>query len=245
MRVIQSMASINPEDTIIGQYTKSSDGQKLGYKDDGSVPNDSVCPTFCAAIAHINNSRWDGVPILIKAGKGSFGPLVSFFTNISPLSFSPYTPKLTHVSSPLALQESKTEIRIQFKPTSLALLPSTTPNALTIRVQPDEGVYLQINSNLPSLRPGPRTVPMDLDLTYRGRVPEGQIPDAYESLILDAVRGDYTHSVRGDELDASWRVFTPLLHYLDQGGGQLNEYAFGEYYGGFGPLFGARGFTWD
>lgn len=74
---------------------------------------------------------------------------------------------------------------------------------------------------------------MGLDLTYRGRVPEGQIPDAYESLILDAVRGDYTHSVRGDELDASWRVFTPLLHFIDQGGGQLKEYAFGEYFGDF------------
>ncbi|MCJ1470864.1 Glucose-6-phosphate 1-dehydrogenase [Pseudocyphellaria aurata] len=209
-RVIPSMASIKPEDTIIGQYTRTSDGQKPGYKDDDSVPNDSRCPTFCAAIAYINNSRWNGVPILIKAGK--------------------------------ALNESKTEIRIQFKLTSLPLLPSTTPNTLTIRVQPDEGVYLQINSNLPSLHTGPRTVPMDLDLTYRGRVPEGQIPGAYESLILDAVKGDYTHSVRGDELDASWRVFTPLLHFLDQGGGQLTEYAFGEHFGGL-ALF--KGFTRD
>lgn len=222
------MASISPEDIVIGQYTKSSDGQKPGYKDEDSVPNDSRCPTFCAAIAHINNPRWNGVPILIKAGKGPLGPspLVLYL----PLSFlSPAThPKLTPVSFSLALHESKTEIRVQFKLTSSALLPSTTPNTLTIRVQPDEGVYLQINSNLPSLRPGPRTMPMELDLTYRGRVAEGQIPDAYESLILDAVRGDYTHSVRGDELDASWRVFTPLLHFLDQGGGQLKEYAFGK-----------------
>ncbi|MCJ1270281.1 Glucose-6-phosphate 1-dehydrogenase [Lobaria immixta] len=209
VRVIQSMASIKPEDTIIGQYIKSADGQKPGYKDDDAVPKDSHCPTFCAAIAHINNSRWNGVPILIKAGKGLHGPS-RLALNLSP-----------------TLQESKTEIRVQFKTTSLALLPSTIPNTLTIRVQPDEGVYLQINSNLPGLRPGPRTVPMGLDLTYRGRVPEGQIPDAYESLILDAVKGDYTHSVRGDELDANWRVFTPLLHFIDQGGGQLTEYAFG------------------
>ena len=217
------MASIKPEDTMIGQYTKSSDGQKAGYKDDNSVPNNSRCPTFCAAIAHINNSRWNGVPILIKAGKGPHSP--SRLLLYLPLTFSV---PLTQVSVPSALQESKTEIRIQFKLTSLALLPSTVSNTLTIRVQPDEGVYLQINSNLPSLRPGPRTVPMELDLTYRGHVPEGQIPSAYENLILDAVRGDYTHSVRGDELDASWRVFTPLLQFLDQGGGKLKEYAFGE-----------------
>lgn len=227
------MASIKPEDTIIGQYTRASDGQKSGYKDDDSVPNDSRCPTFCAAIAHINNSRWNGVPILIKAGKGLLAPLVTFLY-LSLISLSPAIHlELTHFSTPLALNESKTEIRIQFKLTSLPLLPSTTPNTLTIRVQPDEGVYLQINSNLPTLHSGPRTVPMELDLTYRGRVSEGQIPGAYESLILDAVRGDYTHSVRGDELDASWRVFTPLLHFLDQGGGQLTEYAFGEYFGDF------------
>lgn len=85
---------------------------------------------------------------------------------------------------------------------------------------------------------------MGLDLTYRGRVPEGQIPDAYESLILDAVKGDYTHSVRGDELDASWRVFTPLLHFLDQGGGQLKEYAFGEHFEGLATSL-ARRFTLD
>lgn len=68
------MASIKAEDTIIGQYIKSADGQKPGYKDDDAVPKDSHCPTFCAAIAHINNPRWNGVPILIKAGKGSLGP---------------------------------------------------------------------------------------------------------------------------------------------------------------------------
>ena len=67
----------------------------------------------------------------------------------------------------------------------------------------------------------------ELDLTYRGNFSEGQIPDAYESLILDALKGDFTHSVRGDELDASWRVFTPMLHYIDEGRQKLEQYAFG------------------
>lgn len=172
-----------------------------------------------------------------QSWKRSSWPLSS-----SPLPVSHFHRPADSVSVPSALKESKTEIRIQFKLSSSALLPSTIPNTLTIRVQPDEGVYLQINSNLPSLRPGPRTVPMELDLTYRGRVSEGQIPNAYENLILDAVRGDYTHSVRGDELDASWRVFTPLLHFLDQGGGELKEYAFGEWFGRVGALTGKRAY---
>ena len=74
-----------------------------------------------------------------------------------------------------------------------------------------------------------QTVATDLDLTYRGRVPKGQIPQAYESLLLDALKGDYTHAVREDELDASWRVFTPLLRFLDEKEGVVPEgYAFGK-----------------
>lgn len=57
-----------------------------------------------------------------------------------------------------------------------------------------------------------KIAPIDLDLTFRDR----QIPEAYEALLLDALRGDFSRSVRGDELDESWRIFTPLLHYLDE-----------------------------
>lgn len=61
-----------------------------------------------------------------------------------------------------------------------------------------------------------QTVVTELDLTYRRRFSDLKIPEAYESLILDALKGDHSNFVRDDELDASWRVFTPLLHYLDQ-----------------------------
>lgn len=67
--------------------------------------------------------------------------------------------------------------------------------------------------------------PIDLDLTFRDR----QIPEAYEVLLLDALVGDFSRSVRGDELDESWRVFTPLLHWLDgEEVGSLRGYAYGE-----------------
>ena len=93
---------------------------------------------------------------------------------------------------------------------------------MTIRVQPDEGVYLTINSSVPALTT--RTEPIDLDLTYRGR----EIPEAYEALLLDAIRGDYSRSVREDELDASWKIFTPLLHRLDRDDAEKpREYPYG------------------
>jgi glucose-6-phosphate 1-dehydrogenase len=60
-----------------------------------------------------------------------------------------------------------------------------------------------------------QTVMTELDLTYRRRFSDLKIPEAYESLILDAFKGDHSNFVRDDELDASWKIFTPLLHYLD------------------------------
>lgn len=83
-----------------------------------------------------------------------------------------------------------------------------------IRVQPNESVYIKMNSKLPGL--SMQTVVTELDLTYRRRFSDLKIPEAYESLVLDALKGDHSNFVRDDELDASWRIFTPLLHYLDQ-----------------------------
>jgi len=80
-------------------------------------------------------------------------------------------------------------------------------------VQPNESVYIKMNSKLPGL--SMQTVVTELDLTYRRRFSDLKIPEAYESLILDALKGDHSNFVRDDELDASWRIFTPLLHYLD------------------------------
>lgn len=112
------------------------------------------------------------------------------------------------------MHESKTEIIVQFKSSPNAIIFSDqqdiAPNRMTIRVQPNEGVFLTVNSCMPSLHL--KIAPIDLDLTFRDR----QIPEAYEALLLDALRGDFSRSVRGDELDESWRIFTPLLHYLDE-----------------------------
>jgi glucose-6-phosphate 1-dehydrogenase len=112
-----------------------------------------------------------------------------------------------------ALNEQKTEIRIQFKDVTSGIFTNIPRNELVIRVQPNESVYIKMNSKLPGL--SMQTVGTELDLTYRRRFSDLKIPEAYESLILDALKGDHSNFVRDDELDASWRIFTPLLHYLD------------------------------
>ncbi|RDA92301.1 hypothetical protein CP533_3256 [Ophiocordyceps camponoti-saundersi (nom. inval.)] len=112
-----------------------------------------------------------------------------------------------------ALNEQKTEIRVQFKDVSSGIFKDIPRNELVMRIQPNESVYIKMNSKLPGLTM--QTVVTELDLTYRRRFSDLKIPEAYESLILDCIKGDHSNFVRDDELDASWRIFTPLLHYLD------------------------------
>ncbi|KAK3717812.1 Glucose-6-phosphate 1-dehydrogenase [Vermiconidia calcicola] len=181
VRVLRGMPSIEPKNVIIGQYEKSLDGTKPGYKEDDTVPKESRCPTFTSMVAYIKNERWDGVPFILKAGK--------------------------------ALNEQKTEVRIQYKDVTSGIFKDIPRNELVLRVQPNESVYIKMNSKLPGL--SMQTTVTELDLTYRRRFSDLKIPEAYESLILDALKGDHSNFVRDDELDASWRIFTPLLHYLD------------------------------
>ncbi len=112
-----------------------------------------------------------------------------------------------------ALDQAKVEIRVQFKDVTSGIFSNIPRNELVLRVQPDESVYMKMNSKLPGL--SMRTATTELDLTYKKRFSDLKIPEAYEALILDAFKGDHSNFVRDDELDHSWRVFTPLLHYLD------------------------------
>jgi glucose-6-phosphate 1-dehydrogenase len=112
-----------------------------------------------------------------------------------------------------ALNERKAEVRVQFRDAS-PLFPHLARNELVVRVQPDEAIYLKTHSKVPGLE---TVVAMrELDLTYSERFPGAFLPDAYERLIYDVLRGDHNLFVRNDELLASWQIFTPLLHELDR-----------------------------
>ncbi|GJJ07466.1 hypothetical protein Clacol_001668 [Clathrus columnatus] len=127
-----------------------------------------------------------------------------------------------------ALNEAKVEIRIQFKDVTQGIFKDIPRNELVIRIQPNETVYLKLNTKTPGLKF--RTVPVELDLTYKKRFSETYIPEAYEALILDAIKGDHSNFVRDDELEAAWKIFTPLLHLIDGVGGQrpsLVRYPYG------------------
>ncbi|KAK2451474.1 Glucose-6-phosphate 1-dehydrogenase 5, cytoplasmic [Trifolium repens] len=116
-----------------------------------------------------------------------------------------------------ALESRKADIRIQFKdvPGDIFKCQKQGRNEFVIRLQPSEAMYMKLTVKQPGLEMS--TVQSELDLSYRQRYQGLTIPEAYERLILDTIRGDQQHFVRRDELKASWEIFTPLLHRIDKG----------------------------
>ncbi|XP_077211231.1 glucose-6-phosphate 1-dehydrogenase, chloroplastic-like isoform X2 [Tasmannia lanceolata] len=190
VKVLRSMRPLQLDDVIIGQYKGHIKGGKSypAYTDDPTVPKDSLTATFSALALFIDNARWDGVPFLMKAGK--------------------------------ALHTRRAEIRVQFRhvpgnlfKTNFGTDLDKATNELVIRVQPDEAIYLKINNKIPGL--GMRIDRSKLNLLYATRY-SNAIPDAYERLLLDAIKGEHRLFIRSDELDAAWALFTPLLKDLEE-----------------------------
>jgi len=131
--VLRAIPPIESKDVIIGQYV--GNGEKPGYLEDKTVPKDSRCATFAALVIHIRNERWDGVPFILKAGKGT--PHSSLYVDLK--------------ANRAALNEQKTEVRIQFKDIPSGIFKDIPRNELVIRVQPNEAVYMKMNTKLPGL----------------------------------------------------------------------------------------------
>eukprot|EP01127_Copromyxa_protea_P006990 TRINITY_DN16923_c0_g1_i1.p1 TRINITY_DN16923_c0_g1~~TRINITY_DN16923_c0_g1_i1.p1 ORF type:complete len:536 (+),score=161.78 TRINITY_DN16923_c0_g1_i1:159-1766(+) len=126
-----------------------------------------------------------------------------------------------------AVDERKAEIRIQFRDNPGHLFPNAQRNELVIKVQPAEAVYVKVMNKTPGL--SSNLVISDLDLTYNEKFADRYTPDAYERLILEAIRGDHNLFVRSDELSAAWRIFTPALHKLEEEKIMPLKYPFGSY----------------
>jgi len=196
VKVLKCVKPIVLEDVVLGQYGEDPLGSETSYIDDPTVPNDSVTPTFAAAVLHVQNDRWAGVPFILKCGK--------------------------------ALDARKAEIRVQFQEPYNNLYPNMkrSRNELVIRVQPNEAIYLKMNLKEPGLSGD--VCHKELDFTYKAGF--GGKPDvrgAYETLIYDVIRGDHNLFVRGDELTAAWKIFTPLLHRIEGEKIKPEPYEFG------------------
>lgn len=101
-----------------------------------------------------------------------------------------------------ALGKKITEVSIHFKELPRCLFKNCAANVLTFRIQPDESVRLLINNKIPGF--GITLHQADLDFSY-GRVFKGEIPPAYERLLLDFMEGDQRLFIRSDEIESAWK----------------------------------------
>ncbi|KAI1733116.1 glucose-6-phosphate dehydrogenase, NAD binding domain-containing protein [Ditylenchus destructor] len=199
VKVLKTIKPVELNDVVLGQYLGNPEGKdedsRLGYLDDPTVPNDSVTPTYATAMLKVHNERWEGVPFFLRCGK--------------------------------ALNERKAEVRIQYKDVPGDIFPTGAlkRDELVIRVQPNEAVYMKLNTKKPGF--GFDAEETELDLTLSSRHKDLRLPDAYERLFFDLFSGFQYNFVRADELEHAWRIFTPLLKKIENEKIQPEKYVFG------------------
>ena len=162
------------------------DGREVaGYREDEGVNAASTTETYVGLRVALDNWRWAGVPFYIRTGK--------------------------------RLPKRTTEIAIQFKRPPLEIFkrvsPSpVAPSLLIVNVQPDEGISLRFEAKLPGSRM--QLAPVMMHFRYRTAF-GGEIPEAYETLLLDALIGDSTLFARADFAETAWSLITPVHEAWD------------------------------
>jgi glucose-6-phosphate 1-dehydrogenase len=182
-KVLNSVHRVNPQtDAVRGQYAAGQrDGEPLaGYLQEDGVAAHSSTETFVALKLGIDNWRWAGVPFYLRTGK--------------------------------AMSKRQSEIVIQFKRPPFSLFRNTatealTPNALVIKLQPDEGAMLTFGAKIPGPKIEIGQVKMDFHYKdYFQNAPS----TGYETLIYDCMIGDATLFQRSDSVMAGWDIVKPV-----------------------------------
>jgi glucose-6-phosphate 1-dehydrogenase len=187
VKVLRSIVPPRPERvgemSVRGQYGPGViAGQPvLGYLDEPGVAPDSRTETYTALRLEISNWRWAGVPFYLRTGKRLARKLTEIAVTLRPVPH-------------LAFQ-SEGSLGVQ-------------PNQIILTVQPDEGVTVSLGAKIPGTRM--RIRPVNMEFHY-GTSFLSESPEAYERLILDAMRGDATLFTRNDEIEALWGIIDPIL----------------------------------
>jgi glucose-6-phosphate 1-dehydrogenase len=205
LKVLRALRPIEPHEvaplTVRGQYTAGAiDGQPVaGYLADLGADSPSATETFVALKAAVCTWRWANVPFYLRTGK--------------------------------RLPEKVSEIVVQFRALPFSIFPADVadwqPNRLIIRLQPEEGMRLGMMTKDPGpggLRLSPTGLDIHFEKTFNVR-----LPDAYERLLMDTVRGDATLFMRRDEVEAAWTWVEPILEVWSGRPDQPRPYAAGSW----------------
>jgi glucose-6-phosphate 1-dehydrogenase len=186
VKVYKSIRPMRPsqieECCIRGQYGPGEAGGKRteGYLKAKGVEAGSTTETFAAIRVNIDNWRWSGAPFYIRTGK--------------------------------TLSKKLSEVVVRFRSPPQTLFQKQCespvyPNDLVIRVAPEEGISLRLNGKVPGGAMNIKSVAMDFNYKTTFHV---EAPEAYERLIIDAILGEQTLFIRGDEAEAAWAVIDPI-----------------------------------
>ena len=189
VKLLKSIRPLTPADVarqvVRGQYFAGSvAGQaRPGYRQETKVSPSSNVETYVGMQLFIDNWRWSGVPFYLRTGKN--------------------------------LPQSASEVRIQFQPTPNVLFAAQCgrhldDNALTLRLQPDEGISLRFNGKVPGV--GLAVRPVRMNFSYNAEF-GAYTPEAYERLLLEAIAGDATLFIRRDEVETAWQIVDSIRNY--------------------------------
>jgi glucose-6-phosphate 1-dehydrogenase len=200
LKVLRNLVPIRDADVahrvVRGQYGAGTvEGRPVrGYRNEEAIAHDSTTETYVALRAEVESWRWTGVPFLLRTGK--------------------------------RLPRRFTEVVVQFKLPPLRLfrtvecagdfcdLTEAQPTVLVFRIQPAEGISLSFSAKRPGMQLDLQPVRFEFDY---GKSFQQPLPEAYERLLLDALRGDATLFMRSEELEAAWEFVTPILEAWQQG----------------------------
>jgi glucose-6-phosphate 1-dehydrogenase len=181
--VLAAVRPFSADELVRGQYAAGVvEGREVpGYRDEERVAPDSTVETFVAVRAWVDNERWKGVPFLLRTGKRM-------------------PRRTTEVA--IVLRDSD---RGLFDDLGIARLPV---HHLALRIQPDEGISLRFATKVPGGSIAVRDVAMDFRY---GSAFGSSTPEAYERLMIDAMRGDATLFTRADEVDEQWALVDSIV----------------------------------
>ena len=207
LKAIQPLVLGPGGDVARAQYAAGMMAGKAvpGYLQEADIAAQSTTETYAAIRLSINNWRWQGVPFYLRSGK--------------------------------RMARRVSEIAINFKCPPGTLFAGSgrfdiAGNTLSFQIQPDEGLSLILNTKVPGLET--RTQPVKMSFRYATTF-GSNTPEAYERLVLDAMIGDGTLFIRGDEALASWQLYTPVLEAWSKAGrAGMESYAAGSW----GPAAG-------
>jgi glucose-6-phosphate 1-dehydrogenase len=191
VKLLQSIRVWDPSQVeaaaVRGQYIAGAMNgeQRPAYRQEAKVRPDSGTETFVALKLFVDNWRWAGVPFYLRTGKNL------------PLSAS--------------------EVRVQFRAPPHVLFaaqcgPHLDANAITLRLQPDEGITLRCNGKIPGTSMQLR--PVRMHFSYDSEF-GAYTPEAYERLLLEALAGDATLFIRRDEVETAWSIIDPIRQVWD------------------------------